>query len=151
MDSDHNVLFAVLALQADLLDQRKFAEACTVWSTQKQNPMAELLVERGWLTADGRAEVQKLLERKLAKHNGDAKAAFAGITTDEIRQTLDQIGDPDIRRTFSGTTLTPEGHVLISSIDHAPDAKDKYTLTVFTPQEESAGCGWRAMRVSAAK
>jgi eukaryotic-like serine/threonine-protein kinase len=128
MDDDRNLLFAVLALQADLLDQRKFAEACTIWSSQKLKPMADLLVERGWLTADGRAEVQNLLERKLAKHNGDAKAAFAGITTDEIRQTLDQIDDPDIRRTFSGTTLMPHGHVLVSAIDSAPDAKDKYTL-----------------------
>ena len=91
MDDDRNILFAVLALQADLLDQRKFAEACTIWSSQKLKPMADLLVERGWLTADGRAEVQKLLERKLAKHNGDAKAAFVGITTDEIRQTLDRL------------------------------------------------------------
>ncbi len=129
MDDDRNVLFAVLAFQADLLDQRKFAEACTIWSTQKQKPMADLLVERGWLTADDPDELQKLLERKLAKHNGDAKAAFAGITTDEIRQMLDQIGDPDIRRTFSGTTLMPQGHVLISNIDYAPDAKDKYTLS----------------------
>ncbi|HLW97829.1 MAG TPA: tetratricopeptide repeat protein [Candidatus Acidoferrales bacterium] len=128
MDDDRNLLFAVLALQADLLDQRKFAEACTIWSSQKLKPMADLLVERGWLTADGRAEVQNLLERKLAKHKGDAKAAFAGITTDEIRQTLDQIGDPDIRRTFSGTTLMPHGHVLVSAIDHTSDAKDKYTL-----------------------
>jgi len=129
MDDDRNLLLAVLALQADLLDQREFAEACTIWSTQKQKPMAELLVERGWLTADGRVEVQRLLERKLAKHNGDTKAALAGIASDQIRQTLEQIRDPDIRRTFSGTTLMPQGHVLISSIDPAPDAKDKYTLS----------------------
>jgi hypothetical protein len=35
MDTDRNLLFGVLALQADLLDPTRFAEACTAWSAHK--------------------------------------------------------------------------------------------------------------------
>ncbi len=83
MSTDHadlNLLFGVLALQADLLDAARFAEACTAWSARKETPLADLLVERGWLTPEDRADVQRLLERKLKKHSGDAHASLAAVT-----------------------------------------------------------------------
>lgn len=52
IDNDSNLLFAVLALQADCLTQARFVEACTLWSSHKDTPIADLLVERGWLTPD---------------------------------------------------------------------------------------------------
>jgi hypothetical protein len=30
-DGDRNLLFGLLALQLDLIDQRQFVEACTTW------------------------------------------------------------------------------------------------------------------------
>ena len=45
MDADRNLLFGVLALQADLIDSAQFAEACTSWSSRKDTPLAGLLVE----------------------------------------------------------------------------------------------------------
>jgi hypothetical protein len=63
MDSDRNLLFGVLALQADLLDDAQFARACSEWAGRKDTPLAELLVERGWLTPEERADVEKLLAR----------------------------------------------------------------------------------------
>ena len=50
MDTDRNLLFGVLALQADLITPPQFIEACTLWASRKETPLAELLVERGWLT-----------------------------------------------------------------------------------------------------
>ena len=38
--------FGVLALQADLLDSARFAEACSAWAARKEVPLADLLVER---------------------------------------------------------------------------------------------------------
>jgi hypothetical protein len=48
-----------------------------------------LLVERGWLTSEERADVEKLLARKLKKHDGDARASLAEVTTDQVRESLD--------------------------------------------------------------
>jgi hypothetical protein len=56
MDTDRNLLFSVLALQADLLDQDQFVRACTLWSVQKATPLADLLVQQGWLTPEDRDE-----------------------------------------------------------------------------------------------
>src|SRR5580693_1041315 len=71
-DSDRNLLFAVLALQADLIDRERFVQVCTLWASHKDRPLAGLLVEQGWLSHDDRADVERLLARKLKRHEGDA-------------------------------------------------------------------------------
>jgi len=43
-DTDRNLLFGVLALQADLIDAAQFAEACSGWAGRKDVPLADLLV-----------------------------------------------------------------------------------------------------------
>lgn len=47
MDADQNLLFGVLALQADVLNADQFIKACTLWTTRKETSMAELLIELG--------------------------------------------------------------------------------------------------------
>jgi hypothetical protein len=44
MDTDRNLLFGVLALQADLIDNTRFAEACAAWAARKDLALADLLV-----------------------------------------------------------------------------------------------------------
>jgi hypothetical protein len=73
LDTDRNFLFAVLALQVDLLDRDRFVQACALWATHKDRPIAELLIDQDWLTPDDRAEVERLLACKLKKHGGDAR------------------------------------------------------------------------------
>src|SRR5207253_1747558 len=38
VDADRNLLFGVLALQADLLETAQFVQACTLWTTRNQVP-----------------------------------------------------------------------------------------------------------------
>jgi hypothetical protein len=76
-DTDKNLLFGVLALQADLLDAKQFVEACTLWANEKHRPLAHLLVERGWLTPEEKGHVEFLLERKLKRHGGGSGTARA--------------------------------------------------------------------------
>ena len=98
MNADGNLLFGVLALQADLLTPVQFAGACSAWARRKDIPLADLLVEHGWLTPSDRTDVDKLLQRKLAKHRGDAHASLAKATTEQVRQSLAGLDDPDVRR-----------------------------------------------------
>ncbi len=100
--ADRNLLFGVLALQADLLDAARFAEACSAWATRKDTPLADLLVERGWLTPAERADVEKLLARKLTKHGGDARAGLAEVADHGVRETLAAVADPIVHQTLSG-------------------------------------------------
>jgi serine/threonine-protein kinase len=99
--ADRNLLFGVLALQADLLDAAQFAEACSAWAGRKGTPLADLLVERGWLTPQDREDVQRLLERKLKKHGGDAQASLAAVAGPEVRRALDTIDDADVQRSLA--------------------------------------------------
>jgi tetratricopeptide (TPR) repeat protein/tRNA A-37 threonylcarbamoyl transferase component Bud32 len=126
MDTDRNLLFGVLALQVDLITGTQFAEACSAWAANKSGSLAELLVARGWLRPADRTDVEKLLERKLNKHLGNARASLAEVTTDGVRQSLAGIADPDIRVTLDAPT-PPPGHVLVATTDYVPETGDRYT------------------------
>src|SRR5262245_36482249 len=101
METDRNLLFGVLALQADLIDTRQFVEACTLWTTRKQDALADLLIERGWILPADRSHVDYLLERKLAKHGGDPRASLAFIDGD-VKRSLAALGDVDIHQSLAG-------------------------------------------------
>src|SRR5262245_49760107 len=101
MDTDRNLLFGVLALQADLIDHRQFVEACLLWTSRKDVGMAELLAGRGWITPEDRAHLEYLLARKLARHGGDPRATLAAVP-DDVKHSLAELGDDDIRRTLAG-------------------------------------------------
>jgi WD40 repeat protein/tRNA A-37 threonylcarbamoyl transferase component Bud32 len=125
--SDRNLLFGVLALQADLIDQTQFVEACTLWSTHKQVPLADLLVDRGWLTADDRAHVDWLLGRHLHRHQGDAHASLAEVADGAVRHALAVLEDVEVRQSLA--ELSTPADVSGGTIHYAPAAAQRYTLS----------------------
>src|SRR5262245_53326228 len=127
MSADLNLLFAVLALQADLLDQARFVEACSAWASRKGTPLADLLVERGWLTEQDRADVQRLVERKLHKHHGDARTSLAEVTTDRLRRSLAGVADDEVQQSIAGPP-TPEMSSPGSTTAHVPEGRGRYAL-----------------------
>jgi serine/threonine protein kinase/tetratricopeptide (TPR) repeat protein len=129
MDTDLNLLFGVLALQVDLITPDQFAQASARWAANKGRSLADILVEQGWLSPSDRLDVEKLLQRKLAKHKGDAKASLAEVTTDQVRQSLCGLGDPDIQQSVAGLTPQPVGHVLIATTEFIPQKQERYTLS----------------------
>jgi serine/threonine-protein kinase len=129
MDTDRNLLFAVLALQADLLDNDRFAEACSAWAARKNTPLADLLVEHGWLNEEERGHVEFLLDRKLRKHEGDAHASLAEASSDAVKRSLAGLTDPNIRQTVASLTTPPAGVVMVSTTASEPASRDRYTLS----------------------
>jgi serine/threonine-protein kinase len=128
MDTDRNLLFGVLALQADLIDSARFAEACAAWAARKDTSLANLLVERGWLTPTDRADIEKVLQRKLAKHHGDARSGLAEVTTRAVRESLIDIRDPDIHLSLAGTTTPGFGPIHLTT-SYVPESFGRYTFT----------------------
>jgi hypothetical protein len=127
-DSDRNLLFGVLALQADLLDATRFAEACSAWAARKDTPLASLLVERGWLSPEDRDGVEQFLERKLKKHAGDVQGSLAEVLSEPMRQSLAGIADPDVCHTLSGVASADGDHEK-ATVNYQPVGRDRYTLT----------------------
>lgn len=128
MESDRNLLFGVLALQAELIDSGQFIEACTAWAARKNKPLHELLLERGWIKPVDRDDVLRLMDRKLKKHGDDPTASIAAVADDEIRRVLAVLDDPELRETIS-CIVGHAGHVLISTLDHTPQTRERYSLT----------------------
>jgi serine/threonine-protein kinase len=130
MDTDRSLLFGVLALQADLLDNDRFAEACSAWAARKETPLADLLVERGWLTAEERSHVEFLLDRKLKKHGGDAMATLAAVASDPVRKSLATVADHGIRDTLGSLTIREDpAHAPVAPTPATPETPDRYTLS----------------------
>jgi serine/threonine-protein kinase len=125
-DTDRNLLFGVLALQAGLLDANQFAEACSAWAARKDRPLAGLLVERGLLTAGDRALVDSLLERTVHRHAGDARASLLAVTRGEVRQALAGVTDSDVQKSVAALP-PPDG--VTPTVAYEPGGRGRYTLT----------------------
>jgi serine/threonine-protein kinase len=119
-DADRDVLFGVLALQADFLDAAQFAQAYAAWADRRDAPLADLLVERGWLTPEERAAVEGRLERQLQQH-----ANRAPEENDDVRPALGPLDDPTVKDSRAGTP--PDGQPRAAP---APsDPRQRYTRT----------------------
>ena len=137
VDTDRNLLFGVLALQADLIDAEQLADACTAWSVRKERMLGDVLVERGWITLDDRRLVEQLLERKLKKHAGDAHKSLIAVATGapDVCATLDGIrrgSDDLIRRSLGDVEQTHRaGGTLeyVSQLSQPAGSRERYTLT----------------------
>lgn len=63
--TDSNLQVAVLALERGLIDREQFVSACSSWATAGRGPtLAELLVDRGWLSSNERQLLETLIERE---------------------------------------------------------------------------------------
>jgi serine/threonine protein kinase len=127
-DTDRNLLFGVLALQLELLNEGQFAQACSAWATRKDTPLADVIKGLGWLTDDDCREVERLLERKLKKHGGDAHRSLAEAAGAAVRDALQTVGDEDVRKSVS-TLPRADGYVLMETVDPRPEQRSRYTLT----------------------
>jgi PAS domain S-box-containing protein len=98
-ETDRNLLFGVFVLQADLIGAAQFVEACSVWAARKTVPLADVLVERGWLSRDDKARVEHLIDARV-KRSGADLPALLGRLPEDIRQSLANLADDDIQRSL---------------------------------------------------
>jgi hypothetical protein len=91
-----NFLFGLLALQADLITRDNFIQACEEWSGGRELSFPRLLVQRGWLKAEDRREVERLVERKLARHGGDVRACLAELANNPLQGAFVSLQNRDL-------------------------------------------------------
>jgi hypothetical protein len=116
MDTDRNLMFGVLALQMELVDARQFADACAGWAARKDTTLADLMVERHWITPEAREKVERLLEHKLHSQGSGER------TLVEIR---DDSGD-----TPSASGVVPPAHdTVVIDGPKAEGGQPRYVLT----------------------
>jgi tetratricopeptide (TPR) repeat protein/tRNA A-37 threonylcarbamoyl transferase component Bud32 len=126
--TDANLLFGILALQADAITRDRFVEACTLWASAKDLALADLLVQRGWLAASDRADVERLVERKLRKHSGDLKTSLAEVAGAEVHRSLSGLADTDVQHSLAALPPAP-GQFLPTTHTFQLESRDRYALT----------------------
>jgi serine/threonine-protein kinase len=127
-DTDRNLLFGVLCLQADLIDDAQFADACAAWARRRDVPLADVLADRGWLDDAARRHVEFLLERKLQKHNGDVRQSLGQAAGAGVRDVLRSLDVPAVQQSLCQLPPAP-GYVLVTTMDHVLGQRSRYTLT----------------------
>jgi tetratricopeptide (TPR) repeat protein len=108
MNTHRDLLPAVLAYRAGLIDADRLAEAVLRWNTKRQDPLVGLLIQRGWLTPEDKPHLEYLAERSLQAHRGDATAALAGLTDATLRRSLAEVS-PDLLPT--SLEVPPEAYL----------------------------------------
>jgi serine/threonine-protein kinase len=126
-DLEHNLLFAVLALRIDAITDSQFVEACNTWTRRKEVPLPELLAARGWISPADRAEVERLVERKLKKYGGDARNSLAELSGEAINRAMTAVQDPNLRQSLTGAY--PERDIFLPPAPYLAPSRDRYTLT----------------------
>ncbi|MDA1055169.1 MAG: hypothetical protein O3C40_32505 [Planctomycetota bacterium] len=151
MDTDRNLLFGILALQLEYVDSTQFTEACAAWAVAKQKTLAEILVQRGWMTPDDSTEVERLVARKIEQHAGDAhKTLILEATIDlsqssgasaQIEAIIDSTGksrgSADLQDTHSSMPpgSTPSGYAQMETLNYeAPEERSRYGCDLLSPK-----------------
>ncbi len=105
--ADRNLLFGILALQMDLITRDALIAAMGTWALAKHRPIGEILVEAGALDPVDRADLEPMIDRRIAREGGDPSRSLAGLSsatslTADLRRS---ITDPDL---LESLTHVPE-------------------------------------------
>src|SRR4051794_41745330 len=76
MDTERSLLFGVVAFQNGAVAADCLAETCADWVSEPSQTLADLLVDRGWMTDEQRTEVEKAVAQELEGHGGDPQATL---------------------------------------------------------------------------
>ncbi|CAN5476941.1 hypothetical protein BH10PLA2_BH10PLA2_09570 [soil metagenome] len=87
MESDRNFLFGVLALQRKAVTQDHFLEACSVWFAQPEGTLAQILLERGWISEQERNTVDSLVDNKLSAESSQPHVTHYEPATELTRKS----------------------------------------------------------------
>ncbi len=129
MNTDQNLLFGVLALQLEFIEVRQFAEVCCAWAGCKDKGVAELLLERGWISAADRDQVQRLLERKVQRRQGDVRQALSDLASPQLRDVLHGVGDAEVDQTLSHLDPVPGFVRVAETVEMGQAEISHYTLS----------------------
>jgi tetratricopeptide (TPR) repeat protein/tRNA A-37 threonylcarbamoyl transferase component Bud32 len=128
MDTDRNLLFAVLCLQADFIDTKQFIDVCTLWTARKSTPLAALLIEQGFISPEDKSHIDGMLQRKLAKHHDDPQASLAAVADSEVQRALAGLQDSEVQQTLTAVSRQAE-HILTSTLTFNREMRERYVLS----------------------
>jgi PAS domain S-box-containing protein len=127
MSRDRDQLLAALCRQTGLITSSQYAEACRLCEDRPDEPLEEVLIERGWIQPADRPHLEYLRHRLLRQYGGDAKASLTHLpgidpTSLEVLEGLEP------GRTDGGATHVPAAGGARAS-EGAPPVAPRYAFT----------------------
>jgi WD40 repeat protein/tRNA A-37 threonylcarbamoyl transferase component Bud32 len=130
MDTEHNLLFGVLAVRADLITAGQLADAWDAWHLHK-DPLRDILRRWGWITPADEARVDSLYRHYLDTHSGNLSASLRAAVEQKVFVTLRATRDPKAQRLL-GDLLAQPGSLTdpatTATVRYAAEIRDRYTL-----------------------
>ena len=75
---DRNLLFGILAFQLDFVSQQQLVEAMQAWLLEKGRPVADIMLERGWLSPPRHKLLLDLVAEHVRHHDDDPQQSLLG-------------------------------------------------------------------------
>jgi serine/threonine-protein kinase len=106
--ADRNLLFGILALQMDFINQESLVAAMNAWVLDKRQSLGKVLLHQGRLTADLVQLLEALVNKHVQVHQGDPQQSLAALSSaSSIRQQLSHIADPNLQASLAWITAEP--------------------------------------------
>ncbi|HVC95937.1 MAG TPA: protein kinase [Pirellulales bacterium] len=102
MNTDHNLLLGILALQMDFIDRDTLVASMQAWVLEKSKPLGEILQAQGHLSSQRRQLLDALVGEHLKQHDNDAQQSLAAVSSvGSVRADLKRLADPDIEASLA--------------------------------------------------
>lgn len=121
---DRNLVFGVLALQRNYLSRDALVAAMHGWVRTPTRALAEVLEERGHLTATQRQAIDKLVQEHLLAHRGDPGPGLASLGP-EAQEVLTELSQD---ASFRGLLAAEDSFASLLS-DDRPRSICRYLAT----------------------
>ena len=102
-----------------------------------------LLLERGWLSADDQSEVERVLDRKLKRHGGDARAGLHASIDADVWAALRHVDVADVQESLDNRSGADGADVLCASTA-GTNIAGKTMQLAFSAQRRTASAPRRA-------
>ena len=81
-----------------------------------------------WLDQADRCDIERDIERKLKKYEGNVRATLGAVAGADVRDAIRAVDHIDVRRTLND--LPPHaGHVLVETLVRSNEQRSRYTLS----------------------
>ncbi len=98
MTADRHLLFGLLALQNEFIDQKQLVMAFGVWMADHSKSLGEILVQQQALQEDDRALLSRLVDRHVVARGGDVVASLRSLSgVSSVRDELERLADGEVQ------------------------------------------------------
>ncbi|MHB1557678.1 MAG: protein kinase domain-containing protein [Isosphaeraceae bacterium] len=137
MDTERNLLFGVVAFQNGAVDAGALAETCASMAAEPTMGLGDMLVQRGLMTDEQKADLEATVSHELASHGGDPHATLAATLDGRSLEAMSGLAGALGLFDPAGAPPSPlagpagqGGHIVLESLSPGDaDSRERYTLT----------------------